>query len=35
MPVAEGNNARHALCHFGAEWFNRVNFRRWHQSQEV
>jgi hypothetical protein len=29
MPVAEDNNARHALRHFGAEWFTKVSFRRW------
>jgi hypothetical protein len=29
MPVAEDNNARHALRYFGAEWFGRDSFRNW------
>ncbi len=29
MPVAEDNNARHALQHFAAEWFTRESFGRW------
>jgi hypothetical protein len=28
MPVAEANNARYALQHFGAEWFTADNLRR-------
>ena len=30
MPIAEDNNARFAIEHFGAEWFNLENFKRWH-----
>jgi hypothetical protein len=29
LPVAEDNNARYALDHFGAEWFTPASFRRW------
>jgi hypothetical protein len=29
MPVAEDNNARHALRHFDAEWFTKESFQRW------
>jgi hypothetical protein len=32
MPVAEDNNARHAVQHFGAEWFSRESFRTWRHS---
>jgi hypothetical protein len=31
MPVAEDNNARHALLRFGAEWFRPEAFARWLQ----
>ena len=30
MPVAEDNNARFAVEHFGAEWFDVKTFTRWH-----
>jgi hypothetical protein len=30
MPVAEDHNAAHALACFGAEWFSRAAFLRWH-----
>jgi hypothetical protein len=33
MPVAEDNNARYAVKHFGAEWFSLERFRRWHAGQ--
>ncbi len=29
IPVAEDNNARFAIRHFGAEWFSRKAFQRW------
>jgi hypothetical protein len=29
MPVAEDNNARHALRYFDAEWFTKESFQRW------
>ena len=29
MPVAESNNARHAISHFHAEWFSVSSFSRW------
>lgn len=29
MPVAEENNARYAIDHFGAEWFNEQTFASW------
>ena len=29
MPVAEDNNARHAIRHFGAEWLTVSGFERW------
>src|SRR5262249_19183161 len=29
MPVAEDNNARYAIQHFGAEWFSRASFGKW------
>jgi UDP-N-acetylglucosamine:LPS N-acetylglucosamine transferase len=32
MPVAEDNNARYAVRHFGAEWFGGDAFRRWYQA---
>jgi hypothetical protein len=32
MPVAEDNNARHALRNFGAEWFTRESFQQWCRS---
>jgi hypothetical protein len=32
MPVAEGNNARHAVRHFGAEWFSEARFREWRKA---
>jgi UDP-N-acetylglucosamine:LPS N-acetylglucosamine transferase len=35
MPVAEDNNARYAVRHFGAEWFTRDNFRAWRRSLDV
>lgn len=31
IPVAEDNNARFAIRHFGADWFSRKAFRRWRQ----
>jgi hypothetical protein len=34
IPVAEDNNARHAIGYFGAEWFSPEGFRKWYQSQE-
>jgi hypothetical protein len=34
IPVAEDNNARHALRHFGAEWFDPVAFRDWRAANE-
>lgn len=34
IPVSEDNNARHALRHFGAEWFDPVAFRRWRAASE-
>jgi hypothetical protein len=30
MPVAEDNNARYAIEHFGAQWFSLVNFKVWY-----
>ncbi len=30
MPVAEDNNAKYAMAHFGAEWFTMQNFKQWH-----
>jgi hypothetical protein len=33
MPVAEDNNAEHAVRHFGAEWYNRDGFVRWLRAQ--
>lgn len=33
MPVAEDNNARYAVRHFGAEWFGGDSFRRWYQAE--
>jgi hypothetical protein len=33
MPVAEENNARYALQHFGAEWFTKEGLRRWQRSR--
>ena len=33
MPVAEDNNARYAISHFGAEWFTVEGFRKWYGSQ--
>lgn len=33
MPVAEDNNARFAVEHFGAQWFDVETFKRWHTSQ--
>jgi hypothetical protein len=35
MPVAEDNNARHAVRHFGAEWFSADGFRNWRRSLAV
>src|SRR5262249_6662646 len=32
MPVAEDNNARYAVRHWGAEWFGEDNFRKWRRS---
>jgi hypothetical protein len=29
LPVAELNNARHAIAHFDAEWFSPASFGRW------
>jgi hypothetical protein len=29
MPVAEDQNARHAIAHFGAEWLTVTGFERW------
>ena len=34
IPVSEDNNARYALRHFGAEWFDTVAFRRWRAASE-
>ena len=34
MPVAEDNNARFAVEHFGAQWFDVETFKRWHMSQQ-
>jgi SAM-dependent methyltransferase len=34
MPVAEDNNARYALQHFGADWFSPAGFRRWLDSHQ-
>lgn len=31
MPVAEDNNARYAIAHFGAEWFDGAVFQRWYE----
>jgi UDP-N-acetylglucosamine:LPS N-acetylglucosamine transferase len=33
MPVAEANNARHALRYFQAEWFTAENLRRYYEAQ--
>ena len=35
IPVAEDNNARYAVQHFGAEWFTRESFRAWRRSLDV
>lgn len=35
MPVAEDNNARYAIEHFGAEWFTRNTFGRWCRAHHV
>ena len=35
MPVAEDNNARYAIEHFGAEWFTRDTFGRWCRAHHV
>jgi len=34
MPVAEDNNARFAVEHFGAQWFDVETFKSWHTSQK-
>lgn len=34
MPVAEDNNARYAIEHFGAQWFDVEAFKRWYMSQQ-
>jgi UDP-N-acetylglucosamine:LPS N-acetylglucosamine transferase len=34
MPVAEDNNARFAIEHFGAERFEVETFKRWYMSQQ-
>jgi hypothetical protein len=34
MPVAEDNNARYAIEHFGAQWFDVETFKRWYTSQQ-
>lgn len=34
MPVAEDNNARFAVEHFGAQWFDVETFKRWYMSQQ-
>lgn len=34
MPVAEDNNARFAVEHFGAQWFDVETFKRWYVSQQ-
>lgn len=34
MPVAEDNNARFAVEHFGAQWFEVETFKRWYMSQQ-
>jgi hypothetical protein len=34
IPVSEDNNARYALRHFGAEWFDPVAFDRWRATSE-
>jgi hypothetical protein len=33
MPVAEDNNARFAVEHFDARWFDIETFKRWHTSR--
>lgn len=33
MPVAEDNNARFAVEHFDAQWFDIKTFKRWHTGQ--
>ena len=33
IPVAEDNNARFAIRHFGADWFSRKAFREWLRSR--
>lgn len=33
MPVAEDNNARYALSHFGAEWFDPGKFMEWSRAE--
>jgi hypothetical protein len=33
MPVAEDNNARFALEHFGAQWFDIKTFKTWYESR--
>src|SRR5262249_61835211 len=35
MPVAEDNNARYAIQHFGAEWFTRDALGRWCRARDV
>jgi hypothetical protein len=30
MPVAEDHNAEYAIAHFGAEWFEIQNFKKWY-----
>jgi len=32
MPIAEDNNARYAIAHFNAQWFNKDVFKQWHAS---
>ena len=34
MPVAEDNNARFAVEHFGAQWFDVETFKSWYMSQK-
>jgi hypothetical protein len=29
MPIAESNNARYAIKHFGAQWFSEDSFSKW------
>jgi hypothetical protein len=35
IPVSEDNNARYAVRHFAAEWFDPAAFRRWQRTREA